>query len=250
MQYQEYGDQNLPAVLLLHGGGLSWWNYREAAALLESGFHVILPVLDGHAGSDRHFTSIESNAQEIIAFIRTRLHGSVFLIGGLSLGGQILLEMLSQQGDICRHAFIESAMAVPSGLTHALIGPAFGCSYPLIRQKWFAKLQYKQLRMKAALFEDYYRDTCRIAKEDLIAFLKANTAYRIKEQVKACTADVRIYYGQRETAGIRKSARVIREMLPASSLIELPGMYHGDFSVNHAADYARAVRSLKEPETR
>ena len=30
----EFGQQNTDVVLLLHGGGLSWWNYREIATLL------------------------------------------------------------------------------------------------------------------------------------------------------------------------------------------------------------------------
>ena len=34
MQYVEYGAHNSQTVILLHGGGLSWWNYREVAQLL------------------------------------------------------------------------------------------------------------------------------------------------------------------------------------------------------------------------
>ena len=101
MRFQEYGLNKKDAVLLLHGGGLSWWNYREVAELLQREYHIILPILDGHAGSDRSFTTIEENASEIISFIDEHLNGSVMLIGGLSLGGQILLEMLSQRKDIC-----------------------------------------------------------------------------------------------------------------------------------------------------
>ena len=44
----EYGKQNKDVVVLLHGGGLSWWNYRDAAEILSEDFHVVLPVLDGH----------------------------------------------------------------------------------------------------------------------------------------------------------------------------------------------------------
>jgi pimeloyl-ACP methyl ester carboxylesterase len=95
MRFQEYGPKHKDVILLLHGGGLSWWNYREASELLMGEYHVILPILDGHAGSDRPFTTIEDNAAEILSFIDEQLNGSVLLIGGLSLGGQVLLEMLS-----------------------------------------------------------------------------------------------------------------------------------------------------------
>ena len=78
MKIQEYGTEHKNAILLLHGGGLSWWNYREAAKLLQGEYHVILPILDGHSGSDRPFTTIEENAAEIISFLDEHVeHGWV-----------------------------------------------------------------------------------------------------------------------------------------------------------------------------
>ena len=94
MNYIEYGKENRDAIILLHGGGLSWWNYKKAAEILGTKYYVILPMLDGHASSDKEFTSIEDNAAEIIEFIDMKFNGSVLMIGGLSLGGQILLEIL------------------------------------------------------------------------------------------------------------------------------------------------------------
>ena len=140
-------------MLLLHGGGLSWWNYRRVAEQLQQDYRIILPILDGHAGSDREFTSIEDNAAEIISFVDHRLGGSVLLFGGLSLGAQILLEILSQKNDICRYAIVESASVIPSGLTNALIAPAFGSSYGLIRNRGFAKVQFRSLHMMPDFFE-------------------------------------------------------------------------------------------------
>ena len=149
MKYQEYGPEQKETILLLHGGGLSWWNYREAAELLQENYHVILPVLDGHAGSDRPFTSIEDNASGIISFIDEHLNGSVLLIGGLSLGGQVLLEMLAQRKDICSFALVESASVIPSRLTHALIAPTFGSSYGLIRNRSFCSGFFSRQGMPA-----------------------------------------------------------------------------------------------------
>ncbi len=244
MKFQEYGSAQKETILLLHGGGLSWWNYREAAARLQNDYHVVLPVLDGHAGSDRPFTTIEENAAEIISFIDERLGGSVLLIGGLSLGGQILLEMLSQRGDLCPYALVESAAVIPSKLTNLLIAPAFGGSYGLIRNREFAKLQFHSLHIDPAFFEDYYRDTCQITKEDMIAFMKANTSYALKDALRGVPAEVHVYYGSRETAEIRRSAEQIVRTLPGSRLHPLPGFRHGDLSLNHPQAYAEAVRQI------
>ena len=160
MNYVEYGKENSKTILLLHGGGLSWWSYRETAEKLSTDYRVILPILDGHADSRSDFTTIEDNAARIIRFIDEELGGFVLLIGGLSLGGQILLEIMAQRSNVCKYAVIESALVLPSRVTHALIKPVFGSCYGLICQKWFAKLQFKSLRIKPDLFGDYFRDTC------------------------------------------------------------------------------------------
>ena len=34
MTVMEFGKQNPEIAILLHGGGLSWWNYRDAAEIL------------------------------------------------------------------------------------------------------------------------------------------------------------------------------------------------------------------------
>ena len=236
----EYGKQNKDVVVLLHGGGLSWWNYQDAAEILSEDFHVVLPVLDGHGGEK--FTSIEDNAARIISYIDENFGGQVAFLGGLSLGGQIALEMLAQRPHICQSALIESALVKPSKLTRALIGPAFAMSYGLIKQRWFARWQASYLGIPKALFEDYYRDTCAISKEDLIAFMQANCGYVLNPIVT--TARVKIVTGSREQRSILESAKMIYRAIPGSELAILPGLRHGDLSLNHPAEYARMIREL------
>ena len=237
----EFGRQNPHVIMLLHGGGLSWWNYREAAKELAKQYHVVLPVLDGHADSDAPFTTIENNAARLISYIDDRFGGQVLAIEGLSLGGQIAVEMLSQRKDICQYALLESALVKPMKLTSALIGPTFGMSYGLIKQRWFAKLQAAYLGIPKAMFNDYYRDTCKIRKGDMIAFLKANSLYTIKPSLSETMAKVKIVAGSREQKSIRDSAKLLHVAIPGSSMEILPGLRHGDLSINHPQSYVRML---------
>ena len=244
MNFIEYGKEHNQVIMFLHGGGLSWWNYREVAEKLSDDYHIILPILDGHADSDSDFTTIEQNAAEIIRFIDERFRGSVLLIGGLSLGGQILLEILSQRSEICQYAFLESVLTIPSKFTHAMMKPVFGSCYGLIKHKWFSKLQFKALKIKQELFEDYFRDTCGISKGNLIAFLEANALYCIKPSIADCTAKAYVFVGEKENKAMQKSAGMIHEMLEGSILQVLPQMGHGEFSINHAEDYVSILQSI------
>ena len=241
MTVVEFGKENRDVVLLLHGGGLSWWNYRAAAGLLEKEFHVVLPVLDGHGGSGEAFSALAANAERIIAYIDGCFGGRVLALGGLSLGGQIALEVLSQRPDICRYALIESALVKPSKLTASLSGPAFGMSYGLIKQKWFAKAQADYLGIPRALFDDYYRDTCAIRKADMIAFLKANSLYTVKPGLSETTAKTMIVAGSREQKGIRDSAALLHKAISGSRMEILPGLRHGDLSINRPAQYVKIL---------
>ena len=244
MRYVEYGNQNPETIILLHGGGLSWWNYRDAAQYLSEQYHVVLPILDGHADSDAPFTSIEDNAARIIAHIDEHFGGNVLAVGGLSLGGQIAVEMLTQRPDICRFALLESTLVKPSKLTHALIKPTFGMSYGLIKQKWFAKMQAAYLGIPQKLFDDYYRDTCKISKEDMIAFLESNSAYSIKPALRDAQAKVHIVFGSKEQSSIRTSGKLLNRMLSDSTLEVLPGYSHGDLSLNHPQAYAQKLLTM------
>ena len=242
MEFREYGREKAETIILLHGGGLSWWNYRSVAEQLQRDFRVILPVLDGHAGSSREFTSIADNAAEIISFVNHELGGSVLLLGGLSLGAQIVLDILSQKNDICRYAIVESASVISSKMMNALVAPSVGSSYGLIKNRWFAKLQFRSLHMRPDLFEEYYRDTCQITKSGMIAFLKENTAYEAKQELQSCQAEVRIVVGGKEQKTMLRSARLLHAMLQKSTLEIKNGLYHGEYSINHPEQYVAELR--------
>ena len=243
MIVKEYGKSNKDIIILLHGGGLSWWNYEEVSEILKSNYHVILPILDGHSGSDRDFTSIESNANEIIEYIDNNYNGNVKLIGGLSLGAQILLDILSKRDNICEYAIIESALVCPMKMTNRLIELSINMSYGLINKKWFSKLQFKSLKIKEELFDKYYIDSSNITKNNMISFLKANSNYHLKN-IKTNKSKSIVVVGSKERPIMIKSAKIIHDELINSELEILSGYYHGDLSINHPNEYAEKVKKL------
>lgn len=244
MRCMEFGKENKEVVLLLHGGGLGWWNYRDVARLLQEKYHVVLPLLPGHAGSDNPFTTLADAAGEVIEYADRELGGQALCMGGLSLGAQVLTEALSQRPDLCRFALIESAATIPDSLTKAMIRPAFGMSYGLVRQKWFAKLQFRYLKMPPTLFDDYYQDTCAIRKEDMIRFLEESSGYAATESLGQVHARVCVVVGGKEGRRMIRSAQRLAKLLPDAELTILPGLYHGEFSMKHPEEYVQALTRL------
>lgn len=241
MKVVEVGQENQDVIVLLHGGGFSWWQYQAQMDLLCENYHVVLPILDGHAGSDADFTSIEDNAKRLLDYIDKTYGASVFLIAGLSLGGQILLEMLALRKDICQYAIVESAAIIPDKLTAGLVAPLFSMSFPLIKKKWFAKMQFCYLGIRADLFEHYYGDTVKLSKQNLIAFTKASSLYQVKKNLKNSLARVRIIVGKKETKKMHASARYLHDLLPDSRLEIKAGLAHGQYAINQPDLYVKEL---------
>lgn len=109
MEYKEYASKNNDIIILLHGGGLSWWNYIDEISLLENEFHIVIPILDGHSGSDTNFTSIESNALEIINFINKNGYISKMVNSRNRINEKIIFLHVRNTEEICdlMHSFLD-----------------------------------------------------------------------------------------------------------------------------------------------
>lgn len=166
------------------------------------------------------------------------------MIGGLSLGGQILVEILSQRKDICKFAIIESALVLPMWTTARFIKPTFSLFYPLVKKHWFARLQFNSLHINKEYFSEYYCDTVAITKENMIAFLLANSEYEIKQSLDECQAKVLVLVGGKEANIMKKSAEIIHKRISNSSLEIMSGYYHGDLSINHSDLYIEKIFTL------
>ena len=114
----------------------------------------------------------------------------------------------------------------------------------MIRKTWFAKAQFKSLHIRSDFFDDYYRDSVAITKENMIAFLKANSDYQLKEGIRDCQAGVLVLVGGRESKIMKKSAALLQERIPNAQLETLPGYYHGELSLNHPEQYVQKLEKL------
>jgi len=245
MLYKSFGNPEQPTILLLHGGGLSWWSWKPVITILEKDFHVIAAVIDGHGDDyETPFESIEKAADRILDFIETEHNGQVHAICGLSIGAQIMVELLFKKKDIATYAVIESALLFPiKGIT-LLTVPTYKLFYGLIKQKWFSKVQSKSLFVPEALFEQYYKDSIKMSKESLINMTLSNGNYAVKDGLSLTSAKALILAGDKELELMKKSARLLSRTLCNSELQILPRLKHGELSLTKHEAYAELVKTF------
>lgn len=245
MRFKTFGDRSLPVVIMLHGGGLSWWSLTGIVELMESDYHIVTPVIDGHGeDGDTGFISIEDSAEKLIAYIDSQHEGEVHAICGLSLGAQVALEVLARRQNIAKFALIESALVHPIKGVVALTVPTYKLFYGLVKKKWFSKMQAKTLFVPEAMFQQYYEDSLRISKESLINITISNGNYTVKDTLSDTDAKALILVGEKELGIMKKSADTLHQVIPHSELVLLPEMGHGEISLVHPAAYVERLRAL------
>lgn len=242
MLFKEFGNKNNPTILLIHGGGLSWWSWKAEIDILERDYFVVVAIIDGH-GEDYKtpFISIENSADKIIHQINEFYKGKVYGICGLSIGAQIVTEILSKSPEISKNCIIESALLIPMELTIKLVVPMYNVFYGLIGKRWYAKIQSKTLNISEANFEDYYHDSCLMTKESLINITKSNGNYRVPSTITECNSNVIILVGSKELSIMIKSARLLHGMIESSQLLILQGYNHGEISLKNPKEYVGLI---------
>ena len=75
---------------------------------------LFLPTLNGHGEEYQlDYVSTEDSALEILDYIKANCGGKLFAIGGVSLGGQIAIELLSSDSEIAEKVIIDGSLCIP-----------------------------------------------------------------------------------------------------------------------------------------
>ena len=214
MKFHEFGDKNLPPILLIHGGGSSWWNYLRQARILSEEYRVILPTLNGHGEEYQlDYVSTEDSALEILDYIKANCGGKLFAIGG-----QIAMELLSLDSEITEKAIIDGSLCIPQpGLAKIsiflvclfgkLMFSKFSCKLQLsIMDKIYPKLAYPE-EIKAYYLEDLPRTPIKT----LVTIYKTYMGrYKLKDTISASKAQVLYIYGEKELNCVKASAKLFQ----------------------------------------
>ena len=239
MKFHEFGDKNFLHILLIHGGGNSWWNYLRQARMLSDEYHVILPTLDGHGEEyQRDYISTEYSAQIIMDYIKDNCGGKLFALGGVSLGGQIAMELLSLDDNIAQKAMIDGSICIPQprlAKICIIIVKLFG---KLMFSKSVSKMQLnlmKKIYPKMAYpkeIENYYmEDMPRLPMKTLVTMYRTYMAkYRLTDSIAKSKAQVLYIYGEKEMDCVKQSAKLFQKMHPDCTLYESKGYNHGYLS--------------------
>ena len=227
LRYQEYGDKSASLMIFLHGGGVSNWMWDKQIHYFTHN-HCIVPNLPEHGLNNNEITfSLKRSAEEIIKLIEEKAGDKKVILIGFSLGSQVIIQLLSIKPDLIDAAIINSAVVRPLPYARKLIKPTISLTFPLIKKRWFSKLQAKSLYIGKDYFEKYYEESCQIQSDTLVRVLEENMSFKLPENFRKATGKILVTVGENEKAIMKRSAKDIVEANSNCSGIILPKVGHG-----------------------
>ncbi|MBR6044808.1 MAG: alpha/beta hydrolase [Ruminococcus sp.] len=243
MNFLLCGDRSAPAVLLIHGlGTTAELCYYRVARSLGRKYRVILACLDGHdPRSDAVFESLDLCCEKIERYIGSRFGGSVYALGGFSLGATAVLELVKRGNISAEKLLLDSPCTSDLGLMKI--------PYTLFYTKG---LQAMQIGIKPPniltdkLFGEGNHAVCELMYkgEDAASAQNACSAaygYKISRKLKGCSADVQFWCGSREKAP-KKAARKLEKYIPAMKVRVFKDLGVGQMLCDHERAYIREMK--------
>jgi len=225
MNYEIEGKENKPLLIFINGAGISKWMWKYQKPLCKK-YKCIFFDLPGH-GENSHidFTSIEDVSVMLINLIKNESEDNKAIVIGLSIGAQIVLNLLKSYNDYITKAIIISGLNKQMEGYSFLIKPMIAISTPLIKNKVFSKLQFSQFSLPEDWFEDYYNDSLKVSKETLINITKENMSFNFEKKVSEIP--VLILTGEKEKKVMKKSALKTARYINNSDSYIIAGAAHG-----------------------
>ncbi|CDZ75299.1 Alpha/beta hydrolase family [Peptoniphilus sp. ING2-D1G] len=182
-------------------------------------------------------------------YIKNNCNGKLFAIGGVSLGGQIAIELLSLDSDIAQKVIIDGSICIPqpnlSRISRIFV-KIFG---KLMFNKSTSKIQLSLMKKMYPYMaypeeiENYYmEDMSRLPIKTLVKVYKTYMGkYRLKESIRESKAQVLYIYGEKEMRCVKESAKLFQKMHPDCILYEAKGYNHGYLSAYLPLEWIKLV---------
>lgn len=222
LHMQESGSKNHPAIVFLHGGGLSSRQWRPQLESLSADYYCLAPDLpeQGKSAAEKPFT-LEDSADRVADIIRTHVPDAKAHVVGLSLGGAVALELVRRAPDVVDHVMV-SGTAAGLGKFLGWITLNSLWMYKLIPENMLLDMSVRQFGIPEAFRAEF--------REDLIYGMKAdftkNFTHALMNMTLPTAAKLLVCVGSKETFVAKGEARKLVNTIRGARGVIVPDVGH------------------------
>lgn len=210
---------DLPVYVFIGGAGTGPWMWKYQIDFFK-GVKITFDLPGHDTNAEIDFVDIKNTCDLVVELIRHLTNQKVILIGH-SIGAQIILRTLEDYPDIVKKAFVISALNKKMRWVKGMISPMIKLSMPLVKMRWFAKLQSRELGIQGKMFELYYNTSKSVNYQNLVDILRSNMTYEFSG-TEVAGKDIHFIYGNKEKRIMAISAKKSHKLVEGSHLINLP----------------------------
>jgi pimeloyl-ACP methyl ester carboxylesterase len=226
---KETGSKNLETIIFLHGSTMAGWMWD--GQIKEFGdYHCIVPDLPEHGKSInvKPFT-INKSAEMISEIIHNHTSNGKAHLVGISVGAQIIIQILSKTPELVDHAIISGTLVQRTSHIESLLqllGYAINVYEPVKNTDFFIKANMRMYNMPKYLFNKFKESTLITKHDSLSRILKENMIYKRPHGLEKIEVPVLVMAGEKDYKIIKESADDLLVSLKVSEGYIAPKVGH------------------------
>ena len=249
MDFKTFGMSDKPPLMLIHGLGMTWQCFKEIIPLLEEDYFLILPVLDGHNPQNHStFQSVSDTAEKIETYIDNNFQGHLASLLGFSLGGTIVIEMLTRQKVKFDQVILDSPCLETMGI--------FKRTYASM---WISQLNkfvkgkdisgfLKKVNGSHDVSNYYLSLFFHLSPKTIQNACREAYSYPIPAALAEVSSRMVYWHGDRD-ANATGSAKAMKVLLPSMRIRIFGGLGQGELLMRFPLRYSAQIRNFLNPET-
>ena len=245
MYFEERGNKGAPSIVFIHGGGIGGWMWEKQLDEFKD-YHCIIPHLPEHGKSiDEKPISITDCASRIAELIITKANGKKAHVVGHSLGGKIIVELLSTNPDVVDHAVVASALFRPMALLNLTCNSfTYKLTVMMLKSKSIVELQAKQFEFPNDFYRENFIKDNQAITVDMLDRIYGEMYKHLKLSSNLSKANVPtlVIAGDKEPKAMKESVKDIVNAIPNSKGILLKDSKH-NFPWVVSSEFSSIIRS-------
>ena len=216
---KETGKNNNETIIFLHCEGMAGWMWDQQLESF-SDYHCIVPDLPGHGKSaEVDLFTIKSTADMIIDIIKNKTKNGKAHLVGISLGAQIIIQILSRAPEVLDHVLISGALvrnSLPTETFLKLLDHLIKVYLP-DKNKTIRIMSYvRSYNIPKNLYNKFKESTHDIEPDSLNRIIRENMLFSMPSGLKNTDVPVLVMIGQKDFIIIKESAANLLKELPNS----------------------------------
>lgn len=223
LNYHVINPEKKNSIIFITGAGIGRWMWQNQENL---NYRLILFDLPGHGENNTvEFTTIKEVSESILEIIENEKMDKINFVGH-SIGSQIIMYILENYGEYVNKAMIISGLNKPMKWAIPMINSTVKMTMPLVKKRWFSKIQSKELVLPDSMFENYYETTLSLSSETFANIMRENMSFEFKGTTVS-GKDIIFVVGGKEKKMMITSALHNHKMVEGSHYVCIENTAHG-----------------------